>query len=55
MQDLKMAFFRIDHDGSGVISPQELRVALTRLGEDLTEREIQELVEAADINGDGLI
>mgnify|MGYP006120994935 CR=1 FL=1 len=55
LADLKAAFFRIDDDGSGIISPDELKDALKKLGEDLTDEEIEELVEAADLDGDGQI
>ena len=53
LSNLKKAFFKIDVDGSGQISPEELREALMKLGEDITDDEIEQMVKAADTNIDG--
>ncbi len=42
-------------DGNGFISRQELRAVMMNLGEKLTEEECDELVEEADLDGDGQI
>ena len=55
LADLKKAFFQIDVDGSGVITAEELKAALEKLGEDLTKEELENLVATADVNGDGKI
>lgn len=53
--DLLQAFKLFDKDGNGLITKQELREGLNKLGESMTEKEIAELVEAADMDGDGNI
>ncbi|XP_002737577.1 uncharacterized protein LOC100369336 [Saccoglossus kowalevskii] len=54
-QEIYEAFRAMDIDGSGTISAEELREVVKRLGEDLTEDDIQEMVELVDENGDGEI
>ena len=44
-----------DKDGNGLISPAEIRQAMTSLGEKLTDEEVDELIKEADIDGDGHI
>jgi calmodulin len=53
--EMRMAFEVFDRDGSGTISSEELRLVMKQLGENLTDREIQEMVEEADKDGDGTI
>jgi calmodulin len=53
--EMRMAFEVFDRDGSGTISSEELRLVMKQLGENLTDREIQEMVEEADKDGDGNI
>lgn len=48
------AFKVFDKDGSGKISPAELRLVMTNLGERLTDNEVEEMIKEADINGDGV-
>ncbi|KAJ1956496.1 calmodulin-like 3 [Linderina pennispora] len=50
---LREAFNRYDKNGDGAISPEELRSAMLSLGEDVTEEEVNKMVEEADIDGDG--
>lgn len=45
----------LDHDGNGYISADELRAIMSNLGEELSEEEINEIVQEADIDGDGQI
>ena len=45
----------IDDDNTGEISPQELRMVLESLGDTVTDKEIKEMIKAADTNGDGEI
>ena len=44
-----------DKDGNGFISPEELRSAMYDLGERLNDKQLRDMVKAADLNGDGLI
>ncbi|KAI8521076.1 calmodulin-like 3 [Branchiostoma belcheri] len=53
--ELKEAFRVFDKDGNGFISSEELRHVMTNLGEKLTDEEVEEMIDAADINGDGQI
>jgi calmodulin len=44
-----------DKDGNGLITKQELLEGLNRLGETMNEKDVLELIEAADLDGDGNI
>jgi hypothetical protein len=46
-------FERHDADGSGTISPDELRLVMESLGEDMTEEDFQKLLVEVDKDGDG--
>lgn len=54
-EEVMEAFRILDHDGNGFISADELRAIMCNLGEELTEDEINEIVQEADIDGDGQI
>ncbi|CAI0651272.1 unnamed protein product, partial [Colletotrichum noveboracense] len=54
-EELKNAFKVFDRDGSGTISAEELRHVLKSLGENMTNAEIDEMIQMADKNGDGTI
>ena len=45
----------IIQDGNGFINRQELRVVMMNLGEQLSEDEIECLIDDVDIDGDGQI
>ncbi|WAR18956.1 CALM-like protein [Mya arenaria] len=49
------AFRAFDKDSNGFISPAELRHVMTNLGEMLTEEEVDEMIRAADMDGDGQV
>ncbi|KAI1868174.1 hypothetical protein JX265_006997 [Neoarthrinium moseri] len=53
--ELREAFRVFDADGSGTISTAELRQVLISLGENLTEKEVDEMMSLADKDGDGTI
>lgn len=53
--ELLRAFKVFDKDGSGYITADELRDFLTRLGEPLTDEEVDDLLRQADLDGDGQI
>ncbi|KAE8729061.1 Calcium-dependent protein kinase 9 [Hibiscus syriacus] len=55
IKGLKHMFKNIDTDRSGTITPDELRDGLARLGSKLTEPEIKQLMEAADVDSSGTI
>lgn len=52
---LKAMFTNIDTDNSGTITYDELKTGLAQLGSKLTEDEAKQLVEAADVDGNGSI
>ena len=54
-EELKDAFQMFDKDGDGFISHKELKHVMRNLGERLTDREVDEMVRGADIDGDGQI
>lgn len=55
IKGLKQMFNNIDTDASGTITCEELRDGLSRLGSKLTEAEIRQLMEAADVDKSGTI
>ncbi|KAJ8763662.1 hypothetical protein K2173_003134 [Erythroxylum novogranatense] len=55
IQGLKAMFANIDTDNSGTITYHELKSGLARLGSKLTEAEVKQLMEAADVDGNGTI
>ncbi|XP_062182617.1 calcium-dependent protein kinase 25-like [Phragmites australis] len=52
---LKEMFKSIDKDNSGTITLEELKNGLAKQGTKLSDAEIQQLMEAADADGNGLI
>ena len=52
---IRRAFRTLDKDMNGYITVKELREVMSRLGETLTHKEVTELVNEADTNGDGRI
>ena len=52
---IRRAFRSLDKDHSGYITVKELKEVLNKLGEKMTTKEVQELVNEADSNGDGRI
>ncbi|XP_046933684.1 calcium-binding protein 5 isoform X1 [Lynx rufus] len=56
VQEMRDAFKEFDTNGDGEITLGELQQAMQRLlGEKLTPREISEVVQEADVNGDGTV
>lgn len=56
VKELRDAFKEFDSNGDGQISVMELREAMRKLmGEQLTNREIDEILRDVDLNGDGLV
>ena len=52
-KELMDVFMVFDKDGSGTISPDELRSAMRVIGEKLTDDEIEDAIKLADRSGDG--
>ncbi|CAH8345862.1 unnamed protein product [Eruca vesicaria subsp. sativa] len=55
IKGLKTMFANMDTDQSGTITYEELKTGLARLGSKLTEAEVKQLMEAADVDGNGTI
>jgi calcium-dependent protein kinase len=52
---LKEMFKSLDTDNNGIVTLEELRTGLPKLGSKISEAEIRQLMEAADMDGDGSI
>jgi len=48
-------FESMDHDGSGHISREELRVGLLKAGLDISRRDLQKVWKAIDVDGNGVL
>ena len=48
-------FWDLDQDDNGYIDTVELGHVMATLGEDFSSREIKDMIEEADLNGDGVI
>ncbi|KAK4798484.1 hypothetical protein SAY86_030810 [Trapa natans] len=55
IKGLKAMFMNMDTDKSGTITYDELKSGLARLGSRLSETEVRQLMEAADVDGNGAI
>lgn len=55
IKGLKTMFTNMDTDKSGTITYEELKTGLARLGSRLSEAEVKQLMEAADVDGNGTI
>ena len=54
-EEIKEAFRVFDKDGDGLISIAEMREVMTNLGENLTDEELDEMIQEADTDGDGQV
>ena len=54
-KDLVNAFLILDNDKDGFISKKELTIALSQLGDNFSEEEVQELMDEVDVDCDGKI
>lgn len=55
IKGLKAMFTNMDTDKSGTITYEELKTGLARLGSRLSEPEVKQLMDAADVDGNGTI
>jgi calmodulin len=53
--EMRMAFQVFDRDNNGSISSDELRLVMKQLGENLTDQEVDEMLQEADKDGNGTI
>lgn len=51
-EELRQAFRVFDKDNSGTISVSEMRDVLKALGENLSDADLDEIMKAADTDGD---
>lgn len=54
-EELRKTFNIFDIDGNGFISADEIKKTMAHLGENLTDEEVNDMIKAADKNGDGRI
>lgn len=54
-EELRKTFNIFDIDGNGYISADEIKKTMAHLGENLTDEEVNDMIKAADKNGDGRI
>lgn len=55
IRGLKEMFKSIDADNSGTVTFEELKNGLARFGSKISETEVRQLMDAADVDGDGTI
>lgn len=53
--ELREAFKAFDKNGDDIIDAAELRLVMSKLGEQLTDAEINEMIQTADRDGDGQV
>lgn len=54
-EELRKTFNIFDIDGNGYISHDEIKKTMEHLGERVTDDEVNDMIKAADKNGDGKI
>ncbi|CAD6229243.1 unnamed protein product [Miscanthus lutarioriparius] len=55
VEDIKEMFKTMDTDNDGIVSYEELKTGIAKLGSHLAESEVQTLIEAVDTNGRGAL
>ncbi|PVD26763.1 hypothetical protein C0Q70_14441 [Pomacea canaliculata] len=53
--DMLEAFKVFDKDKNGSISPAEIRQVMASLGENLSDKEVNDMISEADTDGDGRV
>ncbi|NXA45910.1 CETN2 protein, partial [Nothocercus julius] len=54
-EEILKAFKLFDRDGTGKISFEKLKLVAVEIGEDITDEELQEMIDEADLDGDGQV
>ena len=54
-QKLQTIFNQFDTDNSGNITPENIKFAMQKLGQEIPQQEIDAIIEKHDKNDDGLI
>ncbi len=54
-EELRKTFNIFDINGDGLISHDEIKKTMLHLGENISDKEVREMIKAADKNGDGKI
>ena len=52
-EEMVEAFKVFDRDGNGLITFQELKLVMKQIGENLTDKECMDIIEAGDRDHDG--
>ncbi|XP_061173346.1 uncharacterized protein LOC133182517, partial [Saccostrea echinata] len=53
--EMQAAFKVFDKDGSGKIDAEELKTAMMNLGERMSDKDVNEMIAAADLDSDGKV
>merc|ERR1712154_15454 len=53
--EIEQTFKVFDKNGDGKITFDELKEVLTALGEEVTDKDVMDMIKEADLNGDGAI
>jgi len=53
--ELHEAFKKFDKDGDGEVTAEEVRAVLKKLGQNLSDAELEAMITEVDLNGDGVI
>ena len=54
-QKVKAIFQQFDTDNSGKITPENIYLAMQKMGQEIKREEIDEMISAHDIKGDGVL
>ena len=54
-EEIMKAFHAFNQEGSGTISFRDLKAISRELGENMTDEELQEMIDEADENGDSVL
>uniref|UniRef100_A0A669PKC7 EF-hand domain-containing protein n=1 Tax=Phasianus colchicus TaxID=9054 RepID=A0A669PKC7_PHACC len=54
-EEILKGFKLFDYDGTGKISLEKLKLVATEVEEDITDEELQEMIDEADVDGDGKV